>query len=202
MMMMMMMTTTTTQGAPSRSTSYLTLLPPSERGLVNLNGDSQSLHSVLDANLRRQHQRSRHFPQLHGPPSFHRQSLVSVLIIAELPRVCRWNVCPLVGDLNLDLSIDTRKCLVTNVVVFVSQVYKQKVKHLLFEQQTNMSEQKAENTLKLNLAKNEMKTNELDLRKDKRDLKVSMKEQQLQHEQTIKNLQMVKFSMLINIYIT
>lgn len=71
------------------------------------------------------------------------------------------------------------------------QVYKQKVKHLLFEQQTNMAEQKAENTLKLNIAKNEMNSNELDLRKDKRDLKVSMKEQQLQHEQTIKNLQTV-----------
>lgn len=70
------------------------------------------------------------------------------------------------------------------------KVYKQKVKHLLYEQQTNMAEQKAEHTLKLNLAKNELKTNELDLRKDKRDLKVSVKEQQLQHEQTIKNLQL------------
>ena len=31
-----------TQGAPSRSTSYLTLLPPSERRLVNLlNGDAE-----------------------------------------------------------------------------------------------------------------------------------------------------------------
>ena len=75
---------------------------------------------------------------------------------------------------------------------FCYQVYKQKVKHLLYEHQNNMSEIKAESTVALKLAQDDHRGNEVDLRRDKRDLKVSLKEQQLQHEQTFKNLQLVQ----------
>jgi len=68
------------------------------------------------------------------------------------------------------------------------KVYKQKVKHLLYEHQNNISELKAEGTVALKLAQDEHRGNELDLRKDKRSLKVELKEQELAHEDVIKNL--------------
>ena len=71
------------------------------------------------------------------------------------------------------------------------QVYKQKVKHLLYEHQNNISELKGESTVALKLAQDENRSNELDLRKDKRSLKVELKEQELAHEDVIKNLKKV-----------
>lgn len=68
------------------------------------------------------------------------------------------------------------------------KVYKQKVKHLLYEHQNNISELKAESTVALKLAQDEHRNNELELRKDKRGLKVEVKEQELSHEDVIKNL--------------
>lgn len=70
------------------------------------------------------------------------------------------------------------------------KVYKQKVKHLLYEHQNNIAELKAESTVALKLAQDENRGNELDLRKDKRSLKVELKEQELAHEDVIKNLKM------------
>ena len=83
-----------------------------------------------------------------------------------------------------------------NVVTHPStfQVYKQKVKHLLYEHQNNISELKAEGTVALKLAQDEHRGNELDLRKDKRSLKVELKEQELAHEDVIKNLKKVSSS--------
>merc|ERR1712198_452676 len=68
------------------------------------------------------------------------------------------------------------------------KVYKQKVKHLLYEHQNNISELKAESTVALKLAQDDHRTSEQDLRKDKRSLKVELKEQELSHEDVIKNL--------------
>ncbi|XP_050395538.1 dynein regulatory complex subunit 4 [Patella vulgata] len=68
------------------------------------------------------------------------------------------------------------------------KVYKQKVKHLLYEHQNNVSELKAESGVSLKLAQDEHEGNETDLRKDKRALKVHLKEQELAHEDVIKNL--------------
>ncbi|KAL4235399.1 Dynein regulatory complex subunit 4 [Mactra antiquata] len=68
------------------------------------------------------------------------------------------------------------------------KVYKQKVKHLLYEHQNNISELKAEGAVSLKLAQDDHRGEELDLRKDKRALKVSLKEQELSHEEIIKNL--------------
>lgn len=68
------------------------------------------------------------------------------------------------------------------------KVYKQKVKHLLYEHQNNIAELKAESAVSLKLAQDEHRNNEQDLRKDKRGLKVELKEQELSHEDVVKNL--------------
>ena len=65
------------------------------------------------------------------------------------------------------------------------------MKHLLYEHQNNIAELKAESTVSLYNAQNEHKENEQDLRKDKRSLKVDIKEQELAHEDVIKNLKKV-----------
>jgi len=67
------------------------------------------------------------------------------------------------------------------------KVYKQKVKHLLYEHQNNIAELKAESTVALKLAQDEHRGHEMDLRKDKRSLKVELKEQELSNEDVIKN---------------
>lgn len=68
------------------------------------------------------------------------------------------------------------------------KVYKQKVKHLLYEHQNNIAELKAEKAAALELAQKENRQNEQELRSDKRALKVELKEQELSHEDVIKNL--------------
>ena len=70
-------------------------------------------------------------------------------------------------------------------------MYKQKVKHLLYEHQNNISELKAESTVALKLAQDDHRADELELRRDKRSLKVELKEQQLSHEDVIKDLKKV-----------
>jgi hypothetical protein len=72
-------------------------------------------------------------------------------------------------------------------------VYKQKVKHLLYEHQNNISELKAENNISLNLAQEQNRSNELELRTDKRSLKVELKEQELAHEVVVKDLKKVYY---------
>merc|ERR1712042_188642 len=68
------------------------------------------------------------------------------------------------------------------------KVYKQKVKHLLYEHQNNISELKTESSIALKRAQEEHRDQESDLRKDKRSLKVINKEQELAHENEHKNL--------------
>merc|ERR1712002_453699 len=68
------------------------------------------------------------------------------------------------------------------------KVYKQKVKHLLYEHQNNIAELKEDRTVALRIAQEENYNCELDLRKDKRNLKVELKEQELSHEDEIKYL--------------
>ena len=78
------------------------------------------------------------------------------------------------------------------------KVYKQKVKHLLYEHQNNITELKAESTVALSLAQDDNRKNELNLRKDKRSLKVELKEQELSHEDVIKDLKKVNFEQFCN----
>lgn len=70
------------------------------------------------------------------------------------------------------------------------KVYKQKVKHLMYEHQNNIAQLKAEGIVALKLAEDGNRTNEMDLRKDKRNLKVELKEKELSHEDTIKTLKL------------
>jgi len=70
------------------------------------------------------------------------------------------------------------------------KVYKQKVKHLLYEHQNNISELKTESSIALKRAQEEHRGQEADLRKDKRSLKVINKEQELAHEDAHKDLRM------------
>lgn len=72
-----------------------------------------------------------------------------------------------------------------------TQVYKQKVKHLLYEHQNNLTEMKAEGTVVRKLAQKEHCAQEDVLRKDMRALKVELKEQELANEVVVKNLRLV-----------
>ncbi|XP_042631732.1 dynein regulatory complex subunit 4-like [Cyprinus carpio] len=68
------------------------------------------------------------------------------------------------------------------------KVYKQKVKHLLYEEQNMLSELKAESVVSSKLLQKEHADFENQLRKDMCCLKVDMKEQELSSENVIKNL--------------
>lgn len=70
------------------------------------------------------------------------------------------------------------------------KVYKQKVKHLLYEHQNNLVEVKTEGTVVMKLAQKEHHAQEGALRKDMRVLKVELKEQELANEVVIKNLRL------------
>ena len=70
------------------------------------------------------------------------------------------------------------------------KVYKQKVKHLLYEHQNNITELKTESSIALKRAQEEHRLQESELRKDKRSLKVANKEQELAHEDADKDLRM------------
>ncbi|XP_023717427.1 dynein regulatory complex subunit 4 isoform X2 [Cryptotermes secundus] len=66
------------------------------------------------------------------------------------------------------------------------KVYKQKVKHLLYEHQNNLSELKAESMVSLKMAQDDYNEQEMELLKDKRKLKYQHKEQELAHEDEIR----------------
>ncbi|XP_016115439.1 growth arrest-specific protein 8-like [Sinocyclocheilus grahami] len=68
------------------------------------------------------------------------------------------------------------------------KVYKQKVKHLLYEEQNMLSELKAESVVSSKLLQKEHAAFENQLRKDMCCLKVDVKEQELSNENVIKNL--------------
>eukprot|EP00052_Salpingoeca_macrocollata_P035914 m.16222 g.16222 ORF g.16222 m.16222 type:complete len:479 (-) comp8868_c0_seq1:93-1529(-) len=69
------------------------------------------------------------------------------------------------------------------------KVYKQKVKHLLYEHQNQITELKTDNVTDVKLAADSHRAEEAVLRKDKRHLKVELKEMELSHEEIIKSLQ-------------
>lgn len=71
------------------------------------------------------------------------------------------------------------------------KVMKQKVKHLLYEHQNNLAQLKAEAQLELKVNNESNEDSQLELRTDKRQLKISMKETELAHEDVIRNLKKV-----------
>ncbi|MGH0115738.1 UNVERIFIED_CONTAM: hypothetical protein FKN15_046923 [Acipenser sinensis] len=70
------------------------------------------------------------------------------------------------------------------------KVYKQKVKHLLYEHQNNITELKAQGVVATKLAQKDQGMQEDDLRKGVRTLKVDLKEQELSNENLVKNLKL------------
>lgn len=70
------------------------------------------------------------------------------------------------------------------------KVYKQKVKHLLYEHQNQITELKSDAQLSTKLAFDAQRNEETILRKGQRFLKVELKETELSHEDMIKSLQL------------
>ncbi|XP_054056541.1 dynein regulatory complex subunit 4 isoform X3 [Rissa tridactyla] len=70
------------------------------------------------------------------------------------------------------------------------KVYKQKVKHLLYEHQENLTELKVEGTLSMKRAQKDHWDQEMELRKDMRSLKVELKERELANEVVVKNMRL------------
>ncbi|XP_059849039.1 dynein regulatory complex subunit 4 [Hypanus sabinus] len=70
------------------------------------------------------------------------------------------------------------------------KVYKQKVKHLLYEHQNNLAEVKIENTVALKLDQKEHHDQERHLVNDMRNLKLELREQELSNENMVKTLKL------------
>ena len=82
------------------------------------------------------------------------------------------------------------------------KVYKQKVKHLLYEHENQLAELKADNVTSLRLANDEHRSEEGVLRKEQRDLKVSGKEKELAFQDQIKELKKVVTCLYLFNYFT
>ena len=80
--------------------------------------------------------------------------------------------------------------LISPLDVGSTQVYKQKVKHLLYEHQNNITTLKADGELALKLQQDEFRVNEGGLGKDKRNLKQELKEQELANQDTVRSLKL------------
>lgn len=79
------------------------------------------------------------------------------------------------------------------------KVMKQKVKHLLYEHQNNLAQLKSEAQLELKVNSELNDESQLGLRNEKRSLKIQMKEQELSHEDVIRNLKKSHDSYVTNL---
>ena len=73
---------------------------------------------------------------------------------------------------------------------FLIKVYKQKVKHILLENKTSLTDVKTDSAMSKKLTLEEHQAEQGALRRDKRGLKVELKEQELAHEDIVRNLQL------------
>lgn len=73
-----------------------------------------------------------------------------------------------------------------------SKLYKQKLKHLTYEHQTNLSETKAEHSVGLKLAKDDHSAQEKELARDKSELKKLQKEREIAQANEIRALKLVR----------
>eukprot|EP00127_Corallochytrium_limacisporum_P005200 Clim_evm17s201 gene=Clim_evmTU17s201 len=69
------------------------------------------------------------------------------------------------------------------------KVYKQKIKHLLYEHQNSLTTAKAEGATAVKVAHDDTIEREKELRSDQKDLRLRLKEFELQHEDIVKSLQ-------------
>lgn len=70
------------------------------------------------------------------------------------------------------------------------KLYKQKVKHLMYEHQTNLSEAKADHLVALKMAQDDHVSQENELIRDKKELKKTQKEQEVAHLNKIHELKL------------
>lgn len=78
------------------------------------------------------------------------------------------------------------------------KLYKQKVKHLTYEHQTNLSETRAEHLVALKMAQDDHVVQENVLIRDKSELKKLQKEQQLSHLNEIRALKLVRCKRIVH----
>jgi len=72
------------------------------------------------------------------------------------------------------------------------KVFKEKIKHLLFENKAVIDQLRSENTVALKLAAEQHRLAELELRRHKASLKEQMRREQLEHEELIKTIKNVR----------
>ncbi|XP_044262326.1 dynein regulatory complex subunit 4 [Tribolium madens] len=77
--------------------------------------------------------------------------------------------------------------------------YKQKVKHLQYEHQNNLTECKAEALVSLKMSQDDHTEQERELLRDKRDLKAQIREQEVAHQDQIKSLKLQHSEEISNI---
>jgi hypothetical protein len=80
--------------------------------------------------------------------------------------------------------------------------YKQKVKHLQYEHQNNLTDCKAEALVSLKMAQDDHTEQERELLRDKRDLKAQMREQELAHQDQIKSLKLVSCCKVVRLVLS
>ena len=73
-------------------------------------------------------------------------------------------------------------------------MFKQKIKHLLFEHKVSVDGLRSENTASLLLAAEQKRVGDLELRRDKASLKDRLHHQQLQHEEMVKTIKKVRIT--------
>lgn len=71
-------------------------------------------------------------------------------------------------------------------------LYKQKVKHLMYEHQMNLSSSKAEHMVALKMAQDDYISQENELVQDRRQLKKMQKERELSQINEIRSLKLVR----------
>ncbi|KAG7190574.1 hypothetical protein KM043_006666 [Ampulex compressa] len=79
------------------------------------------------------------------------------------------------------------------------KLYKQKVKHLMYEHQTNLSEFKAEHMVALKMAQDDHVAQENELVRDKKDLKKTQRQQEVAHINEIRALKLHNAEEMSNI---
>lgn len=79
--------------------------------------------------------------------------------------------------------------------------YKQKVKHLQYEHQNNLTEAKAEAMVSLKLAQDDHLEQEKELLRDKRELKSKTREQEMSNQDQIKALKLVSNCVYMSSYV-
>jgi growth arrest-specific protein 8 len=84
------------------------------------------------------------------------------------------------------------RCTVRAATPRLSQVYKQRIKHLLFEHQNETTVKKTDVQVSMKIAQGEHRTSEGELKRDKRALKQELKEMQTTHDDHMRALKMVR----------